>query len=87
MIVFGKTNRLARKTKFFLFLIAFKTFTSSEHAASKFEANQTFHLQVTHASLSLLPLACSCLNDDFHVYAIIDFLANQLVSPNTVTHV
>ena len=24
--VFGKTNRLARKTKFFLFLIAFKTF-------------------------------------------------------------
>ena len=32
----------------------------------------------------VLPLVSSCLNDYFHEYAIIDFLANQLVFVNTV---
>ena len=29
----------------------------------------------------------TCSNDYFHVYAKIDFLANRLFSPNTVTYV
>ena len=52
---------------------------------SKFEANPTLSLRVRRASFSLFPLASSCLNNYFHVYSIIDFLANRLVFVNTVT--
>ena len=45
--------------------------------SSKFEANLTLHLRVRRASFSLFPLASSCSNDYFHMYAII----------NTVTYV
>ena len=53
---------------------------------SKFEANPTLRLQVKHASVSLFPLVSSCSNDYFRAYMIIDFLANRLVFPNTVTN-
>ena len=52
---------------------------------SKFEANPTLRLR--RASFCLFPLASSCLNDYFRTYAIIKFLANRLVFPNTVTYV
>ena len=54
---------------------------------SKFEANPTLRLRVRHASLSLFPVASSCSNDCFHVYAKIYFLANQLFFPNTVKYI
>ena len=53
---------------------------------SKIEANLTLGLQVQHASCSLFPSASSCSNDYFREYAIIDFLANQLVFLFTVTY-
>ena len=86
MTVFGKTNRLVRKTNFFF--IALLPFTSSEDAAqSKFEANQTVRRGVKRASFSLFTLASLCANVYFRTYAIIDFLADQLVFLNTVTYV
>ena len=78
MTVFGKTNWLARKTNFFF--IALLPFMSNEDVVSKFEANLTLRLRVKHASFSL---ASSCSNDYFRTYAIIDFLANQLVYGHT----
>ena len=53
---------------------------------SKFEANLTLCLRVKHASFSLVTLASSCSNAYFRVYAIIDFLTDQLVFRNTVTN-
>ena len=52
---------------------------------SKFEANPTLRLRVKRAFFSSFPLASSCLNDYFRVYAILDFLAKQLIFLNTVT--
>ena len=54
---------------------------------SKFEANPTLRLRVNRSSFSLFPLASSCLNAYFHAYAIIDFLADQLVFLKTVTYI
>ena len=54
---------------------------------SKFEANSTLHRGVKRASFSLFTLASSCANTYYRVYAIIDFLADQLVFLNTVTKV
>ena len=82
MTVFGKTNWLARKTNFF-FIALLLPFMSNEDVVSKFEANLALRLRVKHASFSLASL---CSNDYFRTYAIIDFLANQLVFLNTVTH-
>ena len=82
MTVFGKTNRLARKTNFFF--IALLPFTSSEDAAV--EANPTLHGGVKRASFSLFTLVSSCANAYFRAYAIIDFLADRLVFLNTVTY-
>ena len=53
---------------------------------SKFEANSTLHLRVRHSSFSLFLLASSCSNDYYGAYAIIDFLSNRLIFPNTVTY-
>ena len=52
---------------------------------SKFEANPTLRLGVKLASVSLFTLASLCANAYFRAYAIIDFLADRLVFPNTVT--
>ena len=52
---------------------------------SKFEANPTLRRGVKLASVSLFTLASSCANAYFRAYAIIDFLADRLVFPNTVT--
>ena len=52
---------------------------------SKFEANPTLRLGVKRASFSLFTLASLCANAHFRAYAIIDFLADQLVFLNTVT--
>ena len=54
--------------------------------SSKFEVNLMLRLPVRRASFSLFPLASSCSNDYFCMYVIIDFLANRLVFPNTVTY-
>ena len=53
---------------------------------SKFEANLTLRLRVKRTSFSLFTLASSCSNAYFRAYAIIDFLADQLVFLNTVTN-
>ena len=54
---------------------------------SNFEANPTLRLRVKRASFSLFTLASPCSNAYFHAYMIIDFLADWLVFPNTVTNV
>ena len=54
---------------------------------SKFEANPTLCRRVKHTSFSLFPLASLCSNMCFCAYAIIDFLADQLVFLNTITYV
>ena len=54
---------------------------------SKFEANPTLRRGVKLASVSLFTLASSCANAYFRAYAIIDFLADRLVFPNTVTYI
>ena len=51
-----------------------------------FEAYPMLHLRVRRASFSLFPLVCSCSNDYFCAYAVVDFLANKLVFPNMVTY-
>ena len=53
---------------------------------AKFEANPTLGFLVRHTSFSLFPLESSCSNDDYCTYTVIDFLANQSVFPNMVTH-
>ena len=80
MTVFGKTNRLARKTKLFFFL-------SEDVAVQNLKAIRRFIFKyVKRTSFSLLPLESSCSYDYFCMYAIIDFLANKLVFLNTVTY-
>ena len=79
MTIFGKTNRLARKTN--LFFIALLRFTSSEDAAVQSGAPSKSETRF----FSLFPLASSCSNAYIRAYAIIDFLADRLVFLNTVT--
>ena len=55
--------------------------------SSKFEAILTLRLRVKHSSFSLFTLASLCSNAYFHAYAIVDFLADQLVFLNTVTNI
>ena len=52
---------------------------------SKFEANPMLHLRVKRSSFSVFPLVSSCSNVYFRTYAIIYFLADQLVFLNMVT--
>ena len=83
--VFGKTNRLAKKSNFFF--IALLPFMSHKDLPPfKFEANLMLHLGVKSASFSLFTLASSCSNAYFRAYAIIDFLSDRLVFLNTVTY-
>ena len=63
------------KSKFFF--IALLPFTLNGDAAVKFEANPMLRLQVRCTSFSL---ASSCSNDYYITNAIIDFLANRLIS-------
>ena len=83
--VFGKTNRLARKTNFFF--IALLPLRRAKMPPSKFEANLTLRRGVKRASFSLCILASSCANAYIRAYAIIDFLADRLVFLNTVTYI
>ena len=73
--VFGKIDRLARE-KF-----CFVTFYV-EQRCHRPNLKPMVYFWVRRASFSLFPLASSYSNDYFREYAIIDFLANQLDSPN-----
>ena len=76
MTVFWKTDRLARKTKFFFFYYFVAFFVERRCRRPNLKPLQL--LRVRRASFSLFPLVSSCLNDYFRMYAIIDFLANWL---------
>ena len=80
-VCFRKTNRLAR----ILFYCFCYLLCRAKMPSSKFEANPMLHLQVKCSSFSVFPLVCSCSNAYFRTYAIIYFLADQLVFLNTVT--
>ena len=80
-----KTDRVFSKKNNFLLLCCL--FRQAKTQQSKFEANLMHSLQARFTSSSLFPLVSSSLNDYFHAYAIIDFIANQLVFINMITYI